>query len=779
MHFAQFAILVPLFPLAAFFVIVLLTNPNKRLSSTIAIGSLVLSAILSYLIFFQMLGEGTEEVLRAASSGQAPWTTVWSWIPVGLSEFKVGSYVDPLAAVMIVMVSTVGLMIFIYSQGYHNIQDPANTDPLYSRFFAYLSLFAAGMLGFVLSPNLVQALVFWEIMGLCSFLLIGFWFGKRVTVYNNGREDSGNVNSYSAKKAFLTTRVGDVFFILGVVGLWGLAGNIQYYELFQRETIQRLQEATLLIGSPTMNIAGLTFDGFGIAIPALALITLLLFGGAVGKSAQFPLHVWLPDAMAGPTPVSAMIHAATMVAAGVFLIARTYPLFAAAGGEGHRSVPLLIVAAIGTFTAIFAGTIGLAQNDIKKILAYSTVSQLGFMFAALGVGAWVAGVFHMITHAFFKALLFLGSGSVIHGMEHLHRSHAHAGHADHDAHGGHEDDLNKPVPGGDDPQDIYNMGGLRRRMPLTFWTYMMGALALTGIPIWAGFWSKDEILAHAFNEGDWLPWLVLTVAAGFTAFYMARQIFLVFFGAPRTELAEHAAESPRTITFPLTVLAIFATLVGLLGMPDLIGSLHVGNWFHHLVGLVPTTGLAEEVVAEAEAPTSLNFLVATLSTGIAILGWVLGYLVYGRRVFRASDRDPLERLGGVWNALKNKYWVDELYGTAVERNMAVWRGDRRAAAVDHDNVVQGAVGFSRFNAFIDQWIIDRTVNLVATVVRGFSVVSRWIDQNIVDGAVNGVGTVTGALSSGLRLIQTGLVQNYLLVVFLSILVLSGIYLVMR
>ncbi|MCW5854279.1 MAG: hypothetical protein KIT87_29695, partial [Anaerolineae bacterium] len=299
MHPAQLAILIPLFPLVSFFVIVLWANPNKRLSSNIAIGSMVLSGLLSYAIFFTALAEGAEHVLEAAHAGEAPWATLWNWIPVGGYEFKIGTYVDPLAAITAVMVTTVGLMIFIYSQGYHNLHDPAHTEPLYSRFFAYLSLFASGMLGFVLSPNLLQALVFWEIMGLCSFLLIGFWFGKTRRVFRNGRWISeGDDNSNAAKKAFLTTRIGDVGFFLGVVGLWGAVGNIQFYEIFSTDVVNRLRQMDIVLGSPALSLFDQTIPAFGVAIPALTLIALLLFMGAVGKSAQFPLHVWLPDAMA-------------------------------------------------------------------------------------------------------------------------------------------------------------------------------------------------------------------------------------------------------------------------------------------------------------------------------------------------------------------------------------------------------------------------------------------------------------------------------------------------
>ncbi len=745
---AQYALLIPLFPLLSFFAIVVLGfNRNKRLSSNIAIGALALSGILSYLIFIQAMGVGADRVLEAAVNGEAPWATLWNWAPLGTSTFQVGTYLDPVSILMLVMVTTVGLMIFIYAQGYMGIQDPAHTDPRYSRFFAFLSLFACGMLGFVISPNLIQALVFWELMGLCSFLLIGFWFDNPKRVYRNGRWTTVGVeNSNAAKKAFLTTRIGDVGLFLGITLLSMIGGSTQWNVLYQPETIARLQEMTF----------------FG--VPALIVICLLLFMGAVGKSAQFPLHVWLPDAMAGPTPVSAMIHAATMVAAGVFLIARTYPLFAAAGAEGQPSVPLLTVAVIGAFTSVFAASIGFAQADIKRILAFSTISQLGLMFMALGTGAWVAGVFHMLTHAFFKALLFLGSGSVIHGMEHgLHHahgeSHAHVSPTHHEAEmEDAEMELLERVPEmkswesePDDPQSVYNMGGLRHRMPATFWTYMMGVLALTGIPIWAGFWSKDEILAHAFETGQYGFWLVGLLATFMTAFYMARQVFLVFFGQPRTDAATHAAESVRSMTIPLMVLAVFSTFVGLVGMPDIVGPFHIGGWLHHWLALVPTTGLGEEAVAEATAPTSLNVLVAGAALGAAGLGWLVGYLLYGRKALPAAGRDPLSRIPVIWDVLWNKYWVDQFYSkTFIALTMLL----------------------ARVGNFIDRYIIDAIVNLFGGVTRWFSSIFRWFDSTIVDGAVNWLGLGTGEAGQWMRLLQTGIVQNYLLVVFVAIVLIA-------
>ena len=403
------------------------------------------------------------------------------------------------------------MMIFIYSVGY------MDGDPRYSRFFAYISLFATGMLGIVVFDSLLTFFIFWEIMGTCSYLLIGFWYEKESA-------------KQAGLKAFLVTKVGDLFFMLGLVLLYSEVGSLAYRDIFDAHTLEELATHAFL----------------GTGIPVGAVVALLLFGGTVGKSAQFPLHVWLPDAMEGPTPVSALIHAATMVSAGVFLIVRMFPLFEQVRAIEHFGAHMTVVAAVGAFTALFSSIIAVAQNGIKRVLAFSTISQLGYMVAALGIGtegAYVAGAFHLITHAFFKALLFLGSGSVIHGMEHGHH-HAHE-HGEH----GHEEF---------EPNDMRNMGGLARRMPRTFWTFLVGGLALSGFPlITAGFWSKDEILAQAFGPSPLVFW-VLVASAGLTAFYTARQICMTFLGKPRTKAAEHVPESVPSMTVPLIILAVFA-----------------------------------------------------------------------------------------------------------------------------------------------------------------------------------------------------------------------------
>ena len=706
--FAGLAGLIPFFPLAAFVIIVLFTNPNKRLSSNIAIGAMAISALLSVLLFLAAFGVGGH------LAEEPYWSIPIPWAPTGDTSLDIGWVVDPLSATVAAMVGIVCLMIFIYSQGY------MAKDPLYSRFFAYISLFACGMLGFVLSDNLLTAVVFWEIMGLCSFLLIGFWFDRPkrgVRGLGGVYDEYGKLSPMdSAKKAFLTTRIGDVLFLLGIWTVYAQTGSLSFRHILKEETLERLARTTITLipAQWTVSMGDLgTFTlslPFVLTVPAATLVALLVFGGAVGKSAQFPLHVWLPDAMAGPTPVSALIHAATMVSAGVYLVARTFPIFAAA----EHGPALQVVALIGTFTAFFAATMGLAQNDIKRVLAYSTISQLGYMMMALGIGAFVAGVFHLITHAFFKALLFLGSGSVIHGVEHgMEHTHEHG-----------------------DANDMFLMGGLREKMPTTFWTFLIGALALTGIVPFAGFWSKDEILADAWNHGHTVIWLVGTAAAFLTALYMARQIFLVFFGQPRSAAAEHAVESTRSMTGPLVVLAFFATVLGFAGPLGL---------FHSFVG-------------EAFEPTRFNLLVAGVSTLVALAGWGVGWWLYGRAPLQAGQRDPLKALGPLYTLLNRKYFVDEFYLLTI---------------------VRATVWFSALNALIDKYIVDGLVNLAGIVTEVFSRVQRWIDNNIVDGAVNLAGYITGELSAGLRLIQTGRVQNYLLVVFFSVLVLAGLMGIMR
>jgi NADH-quinone oxidoreductase subunit L len=569
---------------------------------------------------------------------------------------------------------------------------------MYARFFALISLFAFAMFTLVLSDNLLTLYVGWEIMGFCSYMLIGFWYGKA-----SARD--------AMVKAFLTTRLGDVFMLLGLVALYSVTGSLSYTAIFQNT-------AALSAGS---GILGMSWAG---------LIAILLFIGVIGKSAQFPLHVWLPDAMEGPTPVSAMIHAATMVSAGIYLALRFFPLATMGWAPGQPlTAAMSVMAVIGTFTALFAATIALAQNDIKRVLAYSTISQLGFMIAALGVGAYVAAAFHLVAHAFFKALLFLGSGSVIHGVEHgvLHT-------------GDHVD-----------AQDMFNMGGLRAKMPVTFWTFLIGGFALSGFPIiTAGFWSKDNILTDAFNNGQYLVFGVLALAALLTAFYTMRQITLTFLGEARTRSSEHASENSWVMLLPLVVLAVFAVGFGWLGIPadfPALGGL-VPNWFGTFVGSM----LSEAGKAEAHS------LVPLLTSLVVSLGGLyLGWLVY--RKVEAGQPDPVQKaVPGLYRVLKNKYYVDEFYNLVFVRP-AKWF----AETVSYKWIDRGLI-----DGFLH--IIARAAWVIGTLLRsGF-------DTPVVNGAGDALSSGTRGLGGLLRRWQTGRIQQYMLITVVMVVVVGAIYL---
>jgi len=745
-------ILLPVLPFLAFVLIVLWANRSKQLSARLAMGGIGLSWLIGWAIAFTAFG--------AQDIAENPFRMVRDWLPVGRAWQAFGFMIDPLSALMLLMVPFVCFLIFVYSYGYMGVGKPAgahdqrgapaepgHVDPLASRFFAYIALFATGMIGLVLADNLILLLVFWEIMGLCSYLLIGFWFARKY-------DDPKKITPKEAGlKAFLTTRIGDTLMLAGMLLLFAQVGSLSFSEIFKPATLEHLATTTtniILIGP----------------VPWATLIAILIFCGAIGKSAQFPLHVWLPDAMEGPTPVSALIHAATMVSAGVYLVIRTFPLMAAV----EHGAALQFIAFIGSFTALFAATIALAQNDIKKVLAYSTISQLGFMFAALGIGAYVAATFHLLTHAFFKALLFLGSGSVIHGMEHGH----HEGHGHGDTVTGGQGDVPHHAapdhhvtvsPGHSfDPQDMRNMGGLFRRMPRTAWTFIIGGLALAGFPlVTAGFWSKDEILADAWAHNQ-LVFAGLAVAALLTAFYTARQIVMTFFGAPRTAAAEHASEHDsifQWMTIPLMALAVFAIAFGWFGIPTtfpVLGQLS-SNPFHHLIG-----GLAEALHLEAK---ELPFSAVPLLTSVVVAlgGLFLGWLVYrgvaqiGQRGEDALQlRDPLARpLGRVYPVLQNKYYFDEFYSKVFVK------GVQRLA--------------NWLFRFDDVWVIDPVVDGVGKVWRRISDWGQAFDERIVDGIVNGIGALTAAVASAARVIQTGRAQNYLLVGLVAVSVLLGVFLV--
>jgi len=702
--------------LLAFGLIVLLTNRSKRLSHTLALTAAGLSWLAAMVIFIQAV---TKPALAEQPLGSAI-----HWLPSGSAWLQIGVRGDPLSAVTLFFVAWTVLMIFLYSVGYHNYGQPAgdadlpglpphgatvkdehghahrvpSVEPMYSRFFALISLFAFAMFTLVVSDNLLTLYIGWEVMGLCSYLLIGFWYAKPSA-------------RAAAIKAFLTTRVGDVFMLLGLAALYTLTGSLSYQSILTNESV-------LLQISPVL---GLSWAG---------LIGLLLFIGVIGKSAQFPLHIWLPDAMEGPTPVSAMIHAATMVSAGVYLALRFFPLVSMGWEAGDPLTPTMtVMALIGAFTALFAATIALAQNDIKRVLAYSTISQLGYMIAALGIGAYTAAAFHLVTHAFFKALLFLGSGSVIHGMEHgvLHTN----------------DEC--------DPQDMFNMGGLRKKMPVTFWTFLIGGFALSGFPVLtAGFWSKDEILSGAFSGGFIVVFVTLALAALLTAFYTARQITLTFLGEPRTKAAGHASENRWTMTLPLVVLAVFAVCAGWVGVPKAFPGLGgvLPDWFQTFVGSM--LGSAEH----AEEGHSLVPLFTSLVVSLG--GLFLGWLTYHN--VKVGQADPLQHgLGALYPVLKNKYYIDEIY---------------------HFLFIRPAYWISE--VFTAQWV-DR--KLLDGILHGIGTSALWLgrklryafDLPVINGAGDGMSAGVRGFGGALKIIQSGRVQQYMVTAMVALLLVGIVF----
>ena len=565
------------------------------------------------------------------------------WIKTGTLNVPWGFLIDGLSGLWMLIITGVGTLIHLFSIGY------MHRDERFKRFFIYLNLFLASMLILVMGNNFLLMFVGWELVGLCSYLLIGFW-------YTNIK------NTEAARKAFVANRIGDVAFVIGLMLIFVTTGSLTF------ETVFRFAE-----------------EHKEVVTAAAGMITLCLFLGATGKSAQLPLYVWLPDAMAGPTPVSALIHAATMVTAGLYMMARSHVLFELAPATQT------FVAIVGALTALLAGLIALTQNDIKKVLAYSTVSQLGFMVAAAGLGAYIPSVFHVFTHAFFKALLFLAAGSVIHGMEH----HAH----EHHTHG-------------TDPQDMRNMGGLRSKMPITFWTFTIGALALAGIPPLAGFWSKDEIMVAA-GQHNILVFILLTVSAGLTAFYTGRQLAMVFYGKPRTEDAEHAVESSSSMTVPLIALAAFAVIAGFFNFPaDGGGGLH-----HLLANVIPEEALG------------FNVILALFFTALAAGAMWLSFTIYKSAYERPDSPDPLQQLGRFYPLSLDKFRVDEFYR---------------------------AVFIKPFYAFS-------------------SLFAQVFDLGGIDGVVNGVGTLVRKAGSSLRTVQTGFVRSYGLMMFVGVVVIVAYF----
>jgi NADH-quinone oxidoreductase subunit L len=669
----QYLWLIPALPLLAAGVTALLKQRHRTLAAALAVGSMVVAFLLSLCAFAHTLHHGGHDGAKEVFN--------FAWLQFAAGDagvLKIGWVLDPLTAAMLVMVTFVSTLIFIYSVGY------MAHDGNFTRFFTFLSLFAAAMLGLVIANNLLMLFMCWELVGLASYLLIGFWYHKPSA-------------AAAAKKAFITTRVGDVFFFLGLLWLYAETGTLLFYD--NGNGCLEQSALTMLVGA---SVAG------GMAVSTS--IALLIFCGAVGKSGQVPLHVWLPDAMEGPTPVSALIHAATMVAAGVFLVARVYPLMAVTGGVAaagaSHTAALQVVTWVGAITAVFAALVAVAQTDIKRILAYSTVSQLGFMFVGLGTGGVAVGMFHLLTHAFFKALLFLGAGSVIHGC--------------------HEE------------QDIRRMGGLRKLMPVTFATYAIGMMALSGFPLlFSGFWSKDEILHSALAwQPSKLPFVLAAFGALLTAFYMTRQMFFVFFGESRSHNDGHghvAHESPPVMTIPLVILAVFAVLLGFFGTP-------VWPWFQSYLG-----GHHAEGGIAAALPIML------LSTAIFGTGAGFGWHFYGRKpITDASTPDALEQLKPDWFAvLRDKFKIDELY----ECSFIAWNA-----------------AFARFCGWLEQTIWTGAVSAVSIAVLGFSWLNRFFDEFVINLGFS--GSCRGLAEGGgwLARLQTGRVQSYLRVLSVAFVV---------
>jgi len=640
--------LVPLLPLLGFTINGLFrTRLPKNVVLSLAVGSVGVSFIVSVLLFFHLLGlEAEHRIVEQV---------LFSWLPVGSLHLDIAFLLDPLSAVMILVVTGVGLLIHIYSIGY------MAHDPDIKRFFIYMNLFMFSMLTLVLGNNLILLFVGWEGVGLCSYLLIGFWFEKKSAA------DAG-------KKAFIVNRIGDFGFLLGSFIIFWTAGTLEFGQLAQKAA-----------------------EVFPLGGGAVTAATLLLFLGATGKSAQIPLYIWLPDAMEGPTPVSALIHAATMVTAGVYMLARLNFIFVLA------PTTMLVVAIVGCATAFVAATIGLAQNDIKRVLAYSTVSQLGYMVMACGVASFAAGIFHLMTHAFFKALLFLGSGSVIHAMS--------------------------------DEQDMRKMGGLRKQLPTTYKTFLMATLAITGIPLFSGFFSKDEILWKSFSSshGHWIFWFVGFITALLTAFYMFRLVYMTFFGEGRYDkhTAEHLHESPRTMTVPLVILAILSIGGGWIGWPASLGG---GNWFEHWLEpvMAGVPGAAHEITTHGAGGghdlTEYYLMAITVVLVFAMI--YLAYYLYVKNIKKTTSLR--ESLSGIHKMLLNKYWVDEFYGATVVRPLV--------------------------NGSIFLWKI--------------------IDVLIIDGIVNGLAQIVGDMSTTFRRMQGGYLRTYMAVFLIGVVLVIG-FLVVR
>ena len=647
--------LIPFFPLVGFLINGLF---GKKIKNEKIIGTIgTLAIFLSFLVsctYFAKLVSGDITVLEE---------NLFRWMDVGTLHVQWGFLLDPLSGIMIMVVTGIASLIHLYSIGYMHGEEG------FFRFFSYLNLFCFSMLMLVLGNNALVMFIGWEGVGLCSYLLIGYYFEKK---------SAGD----AAKKAFVVNRVGDFGFLLGIFTLFWTMGTEH--------------------GIWTLNFTEIAANGHLLGTGGVVtVVTLCFFLGATGKSAQIPLYTWLPDAMEGPTPVSALIHAATMVTAGVYMIGRLNGLFA------QSPDTMMVIAVVGAATAIFAASIGLAQNDIKRVLAYSTVSQLGYMFLAMGVGAFTAGIFHLMTHAFFKACLFLGSGSVIHAMHHaLHHAHSH-----------------------DDPQDMRNMGGIGKYMPQTKWTFIISTLAISGIPGFSGFFSKDEILWWSFSStrGNQILWFIGACAAGMTAFYMFRCVFMTFYGEERiTEKAKgHVHESPFVITLPLIILATGALLAGYVGVPAALGGSN--RIEHFLAPVFEPAQHAHHIMVNHAIPHSVEYGMMGISIGIALVGIALAYIMYIKNP--ALPGKFVNSFKSAHRVVFNKWYVDEIY---------------------------------------DALFVNATKRFATFCWKGFDVV-------VVDGIVNGVGKLVNYCSNGLRYTQTGFVHNYALTMVVGVVVMVAIY----
>ncbi len=665
---------------------------------------------------------------------EAEIVPLFNWIVIPAFDFTArwAMQIDTLSVTMMLVVTGVGAIIHVYSIGY------MHGDRNFSRYFTYLNLFLFFMLILVSGNSYLVLFVGWEGVGLCSYLLISFWFDR---VDENGVWKNAN----AGRKAFVANRIGDFAIILAIILTFYTFSTLEFEPVFEKAIeIFQSGEELVLFANETFGTPGITVS-LG---TVLTIITFLFLIGATGKSAQLILHVWLPDAMAGPTPASSLIHAATMVTAGVYLIVRSNVLYELARASGATLFAGLtssdVVALVGAATALYAAIIALTQYDIKKVLAYSTISQLGFMIAAAGMGAYVAAIFHLIAHAFFKALLFMSAGSVIHGMEHGHHAAAHEG--------GRDDP-------GFDPQDMRYMGGLKEKMRATFWPYLIGALALAGIFPLAGFWSKDEILAHAnANRGSYdlflLVYILLALAAMGTAFYVARQLRMVFWGKPRSQAAEHAHESGRLMTIPLAILAFFSVTAGLLNFPRFGGTavlpqldLVLEKWLEHALLVFELT--KEQIIEAPHTPTSLQIEVAAISLILALAALAAGFYLYRHTPQTAADPDPTQKIPGLWSFF-GRLPLNTLY--------------MRGIVVLFNRFTHWLAGPFEW-AFWHDFVHDRLIRDQFVAFANF--LGNVIDRYGVDGIVNGAGAVTGRLAGWARRSQTGFARSYALSIFLG------------